>query len=307
MPAPRFTVFTPTFNRAATLHRVYESLQAQTFRDFEWLIVDDGSTDNTEDLVKSWQAEADFPVRYIRQEHGHKKTAHNTAVREARGTFFLVFDSDDRCVPEALERFDAHGREIEDAPDFSGVCALCAYEDGSRVGDAFPGGGQIDAPSAEIRWHHRIKGEKWGIVKTDVVRQFPYPENVPGHVPEGVVWSRIGACYKIRFINEILRIYCQDTGSAAPRISTPGNPAAAAPGNILWKHQILSDEIRWFRHAPLHFLLDAARLTRFWLHSPPQYRQEYWPASKGGRILTALMVPAGALWYLMDLLRKRIS
>ena len=88
--APLFTVFTPTYNRAHTLHRVYDSLRAQTLRDFEWLVVDDDSTDDTSGLIAQWIKTADFPIRYFRQAHSGKHFAHNLAVREARGKMFRV-------------------------------------------------------------------------------------------------------------------------------------------------------------------------------------------------------------------------
>src|SRR5216684_1317229 len=103
-----FTVFTPTFNRSLTLSRVYESLRLQTFRDFEWLIVDDGSTDGTKGLVEKWQAESAFAIRYIYQENQGKPAAFNHGVQEARGELFLTLDSDDACVPQALERLKCH-------------------------------------------------------------------------------------------------------------------------------------------------------------------------------------------------------
>src|SRR5258707_14117604 len=103
-----FTVFTPTWNRAHTLHRAYQSLHAQTFRNFEWLIVDDGSTDNTREIVEKWQAESEFPIRYIYQENQGKAAAFNRGVREAQGALFLTLDSDDACVNQALERFKYH-------------------------------------------------------------------------------------------------------------------------------------------------------------------------------------------------------
>ena len=92
-----FTVFTPTYNRARTLERVYSSLEAQTFRDFEWLIVDDGSTDGTRALVYEWQRQGSFAIRYFWQENRGKHVAFNVAVRESRGEFFLPLDSDDAC------------------------------------------------------------------------------------------------------------------------------------------------------------------------------------------------------------------
>jgi glycosyltransferase involved in cell wall biosynthesis len=90
-----FTVFTPSYNRARTLPRVYESLQRQTLRNFEWLVMDDGSTDDTRQLVTRWQAESNFPIRYIFQENQGKPAAFNHGVQEARGKLFLTLDSDD--------------------------------------------------------------------------------------------------------------------------------------------------------------------------------------------------------------------
>ena len=103
-----FTVFTPTFNRSLTLRRVYESLRLQTFRDFEWLIVDDGSTDCTKELVEKWRTESSFPIRYIYQENRGKPAAFNQGVQKAQGELFLTLDSDDACVPQALERLKYH-------------------------------------------------------------------------------------------------------------------------------------------------------------------------------------------------------
>src|SRR5229473_1606416 len=91
-----FTVFTPTFNRSQTLSRVYEGLRLQTFRDFEWLIVDDGSTDGTKELVEKWQTESAFLIRYIYQENQGKPAAFNHGVQEARGELFVTLDPDGR-------------------------------------------------------------------------------------------------------------------------------------------------------------------------------------------------------------------
>jgi len=95
-----FTVFTPTYNRAHTLPRVWNSLRRQTFRNFEWLIVDDGSSDNTREMVSGWSRISDFPIRYLWQRNALKKTAINLGVREARGQLFLSIDSDDECTPK---------------------------------------------------------------------------------------------------------------------------------------------------------------------------------------------------------------
>ena len=99
-----FTVFTATYNRAGCLKRVFDSLTQQTYHDFEWLIVDDGSVDETQEVVKTFQATATFPIRYIRKGHEGKPAAWNLGVSEARGGLFVSADSDDAFLPQSLER-----------------------------------------------------------------------------------------------------------------------------------------------------------------------------------------------------------
>lgn len=156
-----FTVFTPTYNRAHTLHRVYESLALQTLRNFEWLIVDDGSTDNTKELVDKWQNQAGSPIRYIRQDRQGKHVAFNRGVREAYGELFLTLDSDDACVPGALERFKYHWDAIpaDKRRAFSAVTVLCKDHHGKPVGTRFPCD-PTDSDSLEIRYKYKVKSEK---------------------------------------------------------------------------------------------------------------------------------------------------
>src|SRR5271157_5948645 len=102
---PYFTVFTPTYNRVRLLPRVYNSLCKQTYSNFEWLIIDDGSTDGTPDLVKKWESEGHLSIRYYHQENQGKHIAWNKAADLARGEYFLCADSDDEFVPNSLESF----------------------------------------------------------------------------------------------------------------------------------------------------------------------------------------------------------
>ena len=97
------TVCTPTYNRAHTLPRLYESLVRQTSQDFEWLVVDDGSTDNTRELVDGWVAEGRIRIRYVYKENGGKPSAHNLGVRLAAGELFFCVDSDDYLTDNAVE------------------------------------------------------------------------------------------------------------------------------------------------------------------------------------------------------------
>ena len=257
-----FTVFTPTYNRARLLSRVYGSLAAQSFRDFEWLIVDDGSTDGTDDLVAAWQKEAAFPIRYLRQENRGKHAAFNRGVAEARGELFLPLDSDDAALPQALERLHFHWQAIpqDKRGDFAAVTALCADESGRVVGERFPAD-VFDSNSMEINRRYKVRGEKWGFTRTEVLRRFPYPEP-PGakFVPEGIVWSRVATRYKTRFVNEPLRVYF---GQAGDQLSRAGLKLSHLPGLALWHQVILNEESSWFAADPLYFLHSGLNYARF--------------------------------------------
>jgi glycosyltransferase involved in cell wall biosynthesis len=206
--APLFTVFTATYNRAAMLAGVYADLCAQTCTDFEWSIVDDGSTDETTAVVESWATVAPFPIRYVRQANAGKHVALNRGVRDARGQLFLIVDSDDRCVPESLAVFKAAWESIPPAERerFSSVIALCRTPDGRLLGEPLPAP-FIDATTLAEHLRYRAAGERWGVTRTDVLRRFPLPE-IPGEsfVAEGVAWNRMARQYKARFINQVLQV-----------------------------------------------------------------------------------------------------
>ena len=265
-----FTVFTPTYNRAATLPRVYESLRKQTYRNFEWLIIDDGSSDRTRALVDFWISRDVFPIRYIYQDHGHKKAAFNRAVQEARGALFLTLDSDDECMPDALERFCWHWDSIPSAirERYSAVTALWVYADGAVVGTPFPGSGYLDSDSIEIHRRWKVKGDKWGFQRVDVLRACVFHEDLDGFIPEGLVWAQIAEKYKTRYVNEALGICHQENYSGAEgRLSRKNDPISDALGLSLWTESVFRQQWRYFREDPGYFVHTAINYTRFHLHT----------------------------------------
>ena len=120
------TIFTPTYNRAYRLTALYESLCSQTCKDFEWLIVDDGSSDNTEELVNGWINENKIDIRYIKQQNGGKHRAINNGVKNARGILFFIVDSDDILPDNSIDRVAVHYKMIEGKSEFGGLCGLKA-------------------------------------------------------------------------------------------------------------------------------------------------------------------------------------
>ena len=202
-----FTVFTPTYNREKLIHRVFDSLKKQTFKDFEWLIVDDGSKDDTKKVIEEFKKQADFEIRYIYQENGGKHRAFNRGVKEANGELFLTADSDDYFLENALEKFKYYWDLIPNKDEFSAVTGLCIDQNGQIVGDKYPEN-IFDSNSFETTFIYKIKGEKWGFQRTDVLRQYPFKEfEGERFIAESSVWFELSKKYKTRYINEPVRIY----------------------------------------------------------------------------------------------------
>ena len=300
-----FTVFTATYNRAHLLYRVYDSLTAQTFRDFEWLVVDDGSTDETSALIEAWRNEADFPVRYYHQKNQGKHVAYNHAVPLARGRFFLTLDSDDACVPHALEKLKLYWDTIpdRDKPRFSAVTVLCMDEKGRVVGDRFPHR-ITDSDSLEMQYRFKVRGEKWGFQRTDVMRDFPFPvpDRKLSHVPEAIVWNRIARKYKTRFINDGLRIYHTESDSITAATDVGRNAYSYMLGNRMK----LNEHIDYLRYAPIAFLKSAANYVRFSLHvrkNPIDIVASM--ENRRARLLCLAALPLGCGVYARDVRRTK--
>jgi glycosyltransferase involved in cell wall biosynthesis len=294
-----FTVFTATFNRAHTLDRVYTSLAQQTYRDFEWLVVDDGSTDNTSQLIEAWMTEASFPIRYFQQENMGKHIAFNRGVEYAEGELLLVLDSDDGCVPQALEQLKYHWDQIDDQKraGFSAVTALCTDQDGNLVGDKFPQD-VMDSDPLELRYRYKVRGEKWGFQRTDILRRYPFPEELrQTYVPEDIIWNKIARKYKTRFVNELLRIYWVE-GASLVHHQDPGKNAV---GGRLQHCDALNNDIKWFRFAPLRFALSALHYSRFSFHTDVSIHTQLNSLSNYvAKTLWLLMLPMGFIIYLKD-------
>ena len=302
-----FTVFTATYNRAHLLHRVYDSLRAQTFRNFEWLVIDDGSTDGTGALINAWRDEANFPIRYFRQDNQGKHVAYNHAVPYAKGRFFLTLDSDDACVPHALERLKHYWDAIPDRekPNFSAVTVLCVDEGGRIVGDRFPHH-VTDSDSLELQYRFKVlRGDKWGFQRTEVMRDYPFPipDQKLSHVPEMIVWNRIARKYKTRFVNDpLLRIYHTESD----HITAVANIRRNAYSFMLGNQIKLNEHIDYLRHAPIAFLKSAANYVRCSLHvrkNPINILTSL--ENKRARLLCLAAFPLGCGVYLRDVRRGR--
>jgi hypothetical protein len=262
-----FTVFTATYNRVKLLPRVYESLCAQSCRDFEWLIVDDGSTDDTRAWVERCQKIAPFTVRYAWQPNSHKKVALNHGVRLAQGELLVVLDSDDTMRSDALTTMQRLWLDIpvEQRSSFSAVTGLCERPDGAIVGQKYPRD-MMDSTPMEMILRYQVRGEKFGFQRVDVMRQYPFPEDVDGYLPESIIWWRIAKSgYQTRFVNVVLRTYYDSPDSISRADEKPVSSDASIQGLRALAHDTLTNHLNWFWVRPSAFILAAARHTRFTL------------------------------------------
>jgi glycosyltransferase involved in cell wall biosynthesis len=254
-----FTVFTPTYNRRDKVHRVWDSLRAQTCRDFEWVVVDDGSTDGGPHLLRDYARVADFPVRLAVQAHGGKHVAWNRGVEMARGELFVPADSDDAFLPEALERFRTLWLSIpeRERASYSGINVLCRDpETGAVVGTPFPRS-PMTSQNLDLAYVYRVQGEKWGAVRTAALREVPFPEEEALRgvcVAESYLWFTLARRYKVLCVNEPLRLYYRDAQNSIVAARTAGglrgrlNGQAAA--RYFYKSWHLDENLDYLSRAP---------------------------------------------------------
>lgn len=203
----RFTLFTPTYDRADILPQLYQSVRAQRFRDFEWLIVDDGSTDDTAALVRTWQAQGnDFPIRYLPVAHGGKCRAVNHALAQARGELFFTVDSDDRLTDDALEKADRRVRELPQDGHFCGISSRAATVRSAPTQAYTDGDLLLRYPRRGRPW---MDGERVFVFYTAVHRHYLYPQfDGEDFLTEAVAWNRMAHDgYRMRFFDDTLCLY----------------------------------------------------------------------------------------------------
>lgn len=204
--APSITIFTPTYNRAYILPRLYESLATQTCRDFEWIVVDDCSTDDTESLLSRWTAEGRINMRCFRTTHnGGKHAAINRGVAEARAPWFFIVDSDDHLTEDAIEWVVIHTGQAAADTQIGGISGIRIHQDGTRIGSPKTFA-DLECLPTELTLKYGISGDMAEIWRTQVLQSLPFPiYEGEKFCPEALIWFRI-ADRGLR-----VRYYCHPT------------------------------------------------------------------------------------------------
>ena len=201
------TIFTPTYNRGYILNELYQSLKKQTDFRFEWIVVDDGSIDQTEDLFRYWQQEQNkFSIQYYKKKNGGKHRAINYGIKKARGRLFFIVDSDDRLPCDSIEQIISWEKDIDKADKFAGFSGNIGYitQSDKIIGTSFDGD-YVDAKYNE-REKKNIRGDKAEIYFTDILKNYPFPEfENENFITERVVWDKIAEDgYKLRWFNKVI-------------------------------------------------------------------------------------------------------
>ena len=240
---PGVTVFTPVFNRKHTIDRPFDSLMRQTCKDFEWLVIDDGSTDGIKETIDIFAEKADFSVRYYFKENGGKHTAMNMAAGLARGGYFLVLDSDDALTDNAVELIFAlwGGIPEKGREKYWCVTGLCVdSETGKIIGDRYPEG--INQQANPKLLAQKTTGDKTGCIRTEILSAYPFPEPAgTNFITESIIWNKIDKSYSQYYSNEILKVVYLNEPDSLTAVWFKEHVREGYVSNYYWKLSTLND------------------------------------------------------------------
>lgn len=292
-----FTIFIPTYNRAELLPRAFRSIEKQNFNNIDVLLVDDGSTDNTREVVDQWRCRVDFPVRYFWQENRGKARAYNAALDKLNGKFTVLLDSDDLLAPNALQILKKHWEDIP--PDhrskFAGVEGLCAEINNGKIsGDRFPKD-VMDSDYLETRMRFKVFGDKKNAIRSEVMRQYPYPtfEN-ERDIRMSIIWNRMARKFRMRYINEVIQLieYQADGLSSNVRHRQFNSPRSY---RLAFMEQLNED----FKYCSVRQLFGfTRRYIRCSLHAGIGLIQQARDIDK--KVMWLLALPSGVMGWLKD-------
>ena len=248
----KFTIFTPTFNRKELLEKLYKSLQKQTFKDFEWLIVDDGSADGTKEKVEEFLSEKKLDIKYYFKENGGKQRAYNFATDKANGELFICLDSDDEYVENGLETILKYWKKYEKNSNIAGMGYLSIYPNREVIGSSFPEKEMVST-QFDIYNKYGVKGDKGLMFRTEIIKKYKFPVfDDEKFITEAVVYNRICEKYKMAYVNEKIEIkeYQEDGLTAKYNNLLLRNPKGQAlyhneinSQNLSFKQKVLNNAV----------------------------------------------------------------
>lgn len=288
------TVFTPAYNRAHTLPRTYESLCQQKCKDFIWLIVDDGSQDNTAELIRQWQARDNgFEIRYIYKENGGMHTAHNTAYEHIDTELNTCIDSDDKLAPDAVEKILRKWDQVKDQ-GYAGIIGLDADFEGKIVGKGFPEG--LTETTVVGYYAAGGSGDKKLVYRTDIINQYP-----PYPVFEGEKY--VSLAYKYRLIDQTYKMAVLDEVLCNVEYQPDGS------SGTMWKQYLKNPRgFAFWRKICMQYPESKKRLFVDCVHYVAESmiaRERHYIKTSPRKFLSLVAVPFGVV--LAVLIRRKVT
>lgn len=287
------TVFTPAYNRAKTLPRLFESLLAQTDKRFEWLVIDDGSTDNTEELFQGFMEKSDFEIRYIKRENWGLSQTLNQGFDLANGDIFFRIDSDDFVTPNAIEIIYSNWHLVEEDASLCGMVYI--RELLSRSSNPCPFKESVRTDFFNYRNLYAWEGDMVEVVKTSVLRKFKLPKfGNEKFCPEGVMWNRIAKEYDAIYMPYSIYIceYVEDGLTVNVRRVLRNNPIGTSTFfSELFQH----DNLR-----PLFYVKNAISYWRYAISNGRSWRENLGAVPK---LATFIGLPVGLFLHFYDACR----
>lgn len=286
------TVFTPAYNRAHTLPRTYESLCRQDCKDFVWLVVDDGSSDNTAALVRSWQEQENgFEIRYLYKENGGMHTAHNAAYEVIDTELNVCIDSDDCLADGAVKKILDKWCSVKDL-GYAGIIGLDADLDGKLIGKGFPDG--LAETTLTGYYAAGGSGDKKLVYRTDVIKQYP-----PYPVFEGEKY--VALAYKYRLIDQDYKLAVLDEVLCNVEYQPDGS------SGTMWKQYLRNPKgFAFWRKVCMRYPESKKRLLVDCIHycssSQIAHNRNYIQESPR-KLLTVLCTPVG--WAFTAYIRRK--
>lgn len=231
---PTFTIITPVYNRRDTIQRTLVSVEKQTYKNIEYIIIDDGSTDNCDDIIEEYMKSSVFPVMYIKKENGGVHSARNVGFKFARGELLINIDSDDELLPKTCEVFLETWKAIpsDKKERIWQIKALCETQNGTLCSKKFPSFINELPVNQSIKYFSLAQGEQIGCRVTSILKEnlFPEPDYV-NFVNECVIWVPLEQQYMSWGLNKVLRIYHTDGNNSLTRTN---NKTVQSCINAFW-------------------------------------------------------------------------
>lgn len=210
---PYFTIVTPLYNRSQIIDRAFNSVSQQTFTNFEYIIVDDGSEDFPNQKIEKFMSRVNFPVMWIIKSNGGVHTARNLGIKFANGYLLMLLDSDDELIDSCLETAKNEWESIprNELSEYFQVKGRCVNQDGKLVGEKYPDNINMLDWQCRVKIARSIDGEQIGIRPVKIMKDNPWPEpKGVTFVTENVLWAVLDKEYKSMYTNSILQIYHSD-------------------------------------------------------------------------------------------------